>query len=151
MSIVLKNIRFNKFDLFLNPVFICSSENENEYENYKQLKSYAKQLKKKFPDIFLPIYNSEEYNFSSIKICKNTQITQLKLNQNDLVNLTFRIKKKKSDKNLLTYVNCILVKVKLVKRAPLANFGDDIVFDDIFDNSDEEGDEQDPTGGHSVV
>ena len=67
---VLKNLRFNKFDKYDNPVFIASHK---EKENYDDLKNKANKLEAKNLHTFLPIYHSEKFKFATIRFVKNFQ------------------------------------------------------------------------------
>ena len=134
MPIKFSNIRYQKLDSFCNFIFICDKENETK--NYDKLVKYTSQLKEKFPDHYLPLYYNEEYKYASVRLKKDTKIQMLKLNPNDLVDLSFNIKKKKGKEGQI-YVNCILEKIKLVKRAPPVDEGSDVDLDDVL-------------GGHSV-
>ena len=66
----LQNLRFQKYDKYAHPIFIASN-NDEELENYTTLKHLAERIEEKQYDTFLPIYNSEEFNYSSIRFMKS--------------------------------------------------------------------------------
>jgi len=135
MTTILKNIRFQKLDQFNNPVFIC---NQKEKNIYKKLTKFASQLQSQFEDCFLPIYHSIEHEYCTIRLRKNTQIDKLKLKQNDRVDMSFSVKRKKTNNKI--YVNCVLKSIKLVSRTLPLDYGSDVELYDV--NTDEDTDEE---------
>ena len=83
-------IRFQKNDKFGNPVFIASI-NEKERKTYDSLKNLYIKLTAKFPDSFCPIYNSEEYKYSTIRI-KKQSVPDITFARNDLYKLKAEIR-----------------------------------------------------------
>ena len=137
---LLKNLRFNKLDVFGHPLFIADSEKEPK--NYNKLKKIYKQLKTSYPDLYLPIFTNEQYKYSSLRLKIHTQITKLKLKRGDTVNVKFSIKHKKTTERESVICHCDII--TLVKRAEPIDHGDDVKIDE----SDSEC--EDMTGGHSV-
>jgi hypothetical protein len=70
-------LRFQKFDQFNNAIFICSSTKDDELEDYKKLKAYYEKIYK-MSDTFLPIYDSLEYNYATIRFKKDPNHKNLK-------------------------------------------------------------------------
>jgi hypothetical protein len=104
----LTNLRFHKFDLYDNPVFI-SSHGE---ENFDKLIKYAKQLEDKKFVTYLPIYHSKEHNFATIRFVKDFQF---KPNNRCCYNIDYTIKTKVGlDKK--TYVNCFINSMKFCSK-----------------------------------
>jgi hypothetical protein len=110
----LQKIRFQKYDKFSNPVFIVSSQKPDELENYKILKEYANKLEDKQYDTYLPIYNSTEYNYSSIRFGKSDKYKTL--SPNAKYNIDYKIMT--ATRNDKIYVNCYIQKIRMVEKAP---------------------------------
>ena len=92
-------LRFQKFDAYNNAIFIASSTKENETETYNKLKSYYEKI---FPltDTFLPIYDSLEYNYATIRFKKDTKHCHLK--ENSIYIIDFELKQsERGGKNIL--------------------------------------------------
>jgi len=104
----LKSIRFNKDGDYGNKIFIANSTKEPE--TFKLLENFYKQLQKKYPDQFLPIYCNNKHKYATIRFK-----VEKKFRKNDIYDIEFVIKKK-IDGNK-TYINCYLEKAKLIKRA----------------------------------
>lgn len=128
----LSNIRYQKQDDYQNSIFICNSEKETK--NYQKLKRYYNQLQETDSDSFLPIFENSKHKYATIRVKKNTMISQLKLQANDVVNIKFNIYKKAH--NGKVYVNCLVDSIKLVNRAPPITLGDEMKFDDSDSDSD---------------
>lgn len=107
----LKSIRFQKNDKFGNIVMIASNTKTEELENYEILKNYAEKLEEKQYDTYLPIFQSEEHNYSTIRFAKNPKHNLL---TNARYNIEYKIKTvAKNDK---IYVNCHIEKLKMVAK-----------------------------------
>ena len=106
----LKSIRFQKKDKYENSIFICSELNPEEEENCETLKTMALKLNESY-DTFLPIYYSENYNYSSIRFSKNSKFVP---QENCTYDIEYVIKlKNKNDKQ---YVNCFIQKMKFISK-----------------------------------
>ena len=96
----LSNIKFQKFDDFKNPVFICSPREESE--NYYTLEKIANNITKKHPDIFSPVYHSQEHLYCSIRFKKNSAFKQPQ--EHCFYDIEYKImKKQKDDKTSSSY------------------------------------------------
>ncbi len=138
----IKNIRFQKLDDYGNHVFIANETKESA--SHTKLKKYHTKLQKSDENCFLPIYSNEKHKYATVRLKKDTRLSMLKLNANDVCDIRFTIRRKAVDGK--TYVSCFCDKIQIIKRAPPVNLGEEIAFDS--DDTDEE--ESDPTGGHSV-
>jgi hypothetical protein len=110
----LQKIRFQKYDKYSNPVFIASSKKPDESKNYETLKDYAEKLEDKQYDTYLPIYNSQEYNYSSIRFCKSDKYKTL--SPNAKYNIDYKIMIVTRDEKI--YVNCYIQRIRMVEKAP---------------------------------
>ena len=115
---VLKNLRFNKFDKYDNPVFIASHK---EKENYDDLKNKANKLEAKNLHTFLPIYHSEKFKFATIRFVKNFQKNgdYIKPHPDCVYNIDYSIKTKTKEgdhEEGRTYVNCYINTITFVKK-----------------------------------
>ena len=120
----LKSIRFQKTDKFNNIVMIASKSKPNELENYETLKKYAEKLENKDYGTYLPIYNSPQYNYSTIKFFKNEKY---KFVPNVLYDIDYKITT--ITKNSKIYVNCHIQKCKMVGKAPADAIGEELDLD----------------------
>lgn len=116
---VLKNIRFQKYDDYSNPVFMATSK-EDESANYETLKIYSEKLINREYGTFMPIYHNEEYEFSTIRFMKNSNFRP---KNNCVYDLDFTIKMKSVDKEdgdeglkTRTYINCYINSLKFVSK-----------------------------------
>jgi hypothetical protein len=116
----IQNIRFHKFDQY-SAIFI--SNKRQEPETYEQLKKYYERLYSDYPDKFLPIFNSDINEYSSIrfKISKDFDT----LNNNDVVKINFAIKRSNAGN-----VYCQLIAVRLIKEA---SPDEELDLSDVFD------------------
>jgi len=117
--------RFSKFDQYSNPVFITTPGHPEETDSYNILKKYHQKLVDKEYDTFLPIYHSEEYEYSTIRLKKSLKYTKMK--PGNVYEIRFNIKT--VAKNSKIYVNCFLEKCRLIKKAPVVNEGEDLDLD----------------------
>ena len=118
----LSSIKFQKFDDFKNPVFICSPREESE--NYYTLEKIANNITKKHPTIFSPVYHSQEHLYCSIRFMKNSDFK--KPEPHCLYDIEFKIMKKQKDDK--TYLNCIINKLTFVGRIEYDE-GTEVYFD----------------------
>ena len=100
---------------------IASSSKPNELQNYETLKDYAEKLENKDYGTYLPIFHSEQYNYSTIRFCKNEKF---KLEKNALYNVEYKITT--ITKNTKIYVNCHIQKCKMVGKAPVEEIGEEL-------------------------
>ena len=121
---VLKSIRYQKNDKFNNIVMIASKSKPHELENYETLKKYAEKLEEKNYETYLPIFNSEQYNYSTIKLFKNEKF---KFVPNVLYDVDYKITT--IAKNSKIYVNCHIQKCKTVGKAPADDIGEELDLD----------------------
>jgi hypothetical protein len=119
----LQNLRFQKFDKFEHPIFIASNTPE-ELENHTTLKDLAERLIEKQYDTFLPIYNSEEFNYSSIRFMKNSKHSNLVPNARYDIEYSVRTVTK-TDR---IFVNCHASFIKMKKNAPVEDIGEELDF-----------------------
>ena len=120
----LKSIRFLKNDKFNNIVMIASKSKPTEIENYDKLKSYYEKLIEKNYETYLPIFNSVENNYSTIKFFKNEKY---KFVSNVLYDVEYKITT--IAKNSKIYVNCHIQKCKMVGKAPADDIGEELDLD----------------------
>ena len=115
----IQNLRFQKYDLYQNPIFIASGDREAESLNFNELKTIYDKLVQKDFGTFLPIFHSDIYNYVTIRGNKNLNHPKL------LVNATYDIKYmlRTVEKDGKTYVNVHISKFKLVKKAPRMDMG----------------------------
>ena len=111
-------LRFQKFDAYKNAIFIASSKKEDETETYNMLKSYYEKI---FPltDTFLPIYDSLEYNYATIRFKKDSKHCHLKENHIYLVD--FELKQSERDGKI--YFNAFSKRIRLEKKADVVDYG----------------------------
>ena len=105
---VLQNIRFQKLDAFLNPIFIANSKEPLLYDD---LKDKAQKLNDKKFGTFLPIYHSEEHEYVTIRFFKDNKY---KFEEGCTYNIEYSIKTK--SKYSKTYCNCYIELCKFVAR-----------------------------------
>lgn len=117
----LKSLRFQKFDKFQNPVFIASGTKDNEKMNYDTLKEYHEKLEDKDYGTFLPIYNSDEHNYTTIRFKKND-----KYNPKPRAKYDVDFKIKTITKNQKIYVNCYIERMKFVEKAEKIDEGEEL-------------------------
>ena len=115
---VLKNLRFNKFDKYDNPVYIASHK---EKDNYEDLKDKANKLEAKNLHTFLPIYHSEKFKFATIRFVKNFQKNgdYIKPQPDCVYNIDHSIKTKTKEgdhEEGRTNVNCYINTITFVKK-----------------------------------
>jgi hypothetical protein len=80
------NIRFQKTDKY-SAIFIC--DEKREPAAYRKLKARAEKVADRYPNQFLPIYNSEEHSYATIRFHKSEFTSDLKAN--DVVSLDYKI------------------------------------------------------------
>ena len=114
----LHNLRFQKYDKYAHPIFIASN-NDEEVENYTSLKDLAERIEEKQYDTFLPIYNSEEFNYSSIRFTKNTKFSNLVPNAR--YNIDYKITT--ITKNNRIFVNCHAAVMRMIAKPPIEDIG----------------------------
>jgi uncharacterized protein YktB (UPF0637 family) len=115
-------LRFQKFDKYQNSIFICSSTKEDEKESYDTLKKYYEKIYET-TDTFLPIYDSLEYNYATIRFKKNMK-KHNNLTQNYIYQVDFTIKKAERESKI--YYNCFTTSIKLLEKAKEIDYGDEI-------------------------
>jgi len=130
----INGIRFHKLDPYGNFVFIANSEKETA--TYAKLVGFSDQLSEKYNKVFSPIYYNSKFNYATIRVVKDRGIQALRLKANDKVNLRFQISRKKKDNGKI-YLNCHLINIKLLYRAPPVDYGEDC---ELYDSSDTEAD-----------
>ena len=123
----IKSIRFQKIDDYQNPVFIANSTKEPT--QYKKLSRFYEQLSEEYKDSFLPLFENKKHKYATIRLKKDTQVSQLKLTANDVVDIKFTVRKRVSEEGKIS-VNCHLESIKLVQRAPPVDLGQEITFSD---------------------
>ena len=123
-------LRFQKFDKYQNSIFICSSTKEDEKESYDTLKKYYEKIYET-TDTFLPIYDSLEYNYVTIRFKKNITKPESfsskhirNLTQNHIYQVDFTIKKATRESKI--YYNCFTTSIKLLEKAKEIDYGDEI-------------------------
>ena len=109
----LKSVRFQKNDKFNNIVMIASKDKPTEIENYEILKTYAEKLENKDYGTYLPIFHSPIHNYATIRFFKNEKF---KMIPNALYDLEYKITT--LAKKAKIYVNCHIIKCKMVGKAP---------------------------------
>ena len=119
-------LRYQKKDKFNNPIFIVNSKDEPK--EHKKLAKYYNQLKKQFPETFLPVFQSEKYNYATIRFRKNTELDQLIPKSNDVFKIKYTIRKTIGE-GAVVRVNAHIEEIKLVNRAPPVDLGDAIPLD----------------------
>jgi hypothetical protein len=125
-SIKILTVRFSKFDQYANPVFISSMGNPEELASYNILKKYHQKLVDKEYDTFLPIFHSEEHEYATIRLKKSIKFTKMK--PGNVYEIKYSIKTVSKDSRI--FVNCFLSGLKLVKKAPVVDEGEDMDLDD---------------------
>jgi hypothetical protein len=118
-------IRFSKFDQYSNAVFTASNKPE-EAISYNILKKYYQKLVDKEYDTFLPIYYSEEHEYTTIRLKKSEKYNKMK--PGNVYELKYNIKTVNKDSKI--YVNCFISGMKLIKKAPTVNEGETVDLDD---------------------
>ena len=119
----LHNLRFQKYDKYAHPIFIASN-NDEELENYTTLKDLAERIEEKQYDTFLPIYNSEEFNYSCIRFMKNTKLSNLVPNAR--YNIDYKITT--ITKNNRIFVNCHAAVMRMITKPPIEDIGAELEF-----------------------
>ena len=105
----ISNLRFQKTDQY-SAIFIVNQKQEPS--TYKTLTRYANKLSKKYEDSFLPIYNSEQYNYSTIRFKKSFIFEELE--PNDVVSIDFAVRRAATNKRS---VYCELKSMCLTMKA----------------------------------
>ena len=115
---VLKSIRFQKNDTYDNSIFIA---NQTEKENFNDLKDTALKLQAKNLGTFLPIYHSEEHNYTTLRFMKSNFVYP----EPDCVySISYKIKIKTKENK--SYVNCFINKLTFVKKIKRDDEGDEL-------------------------
>jgi hypothetical protein len=116
----IQNLRFQKYDRYGHPIFIAS---KTELENYTTLQNLAERLREKQYDTFLPIYNSIEFNYSSIRFMKNQKFANL------IPSAKYDIDYKITTiiRNDKTHVNCFASVMRMVENAPILDEGEELI------------------------
>lgn len=114
-------LRFQKYDKYANPVFIASNSNPDEKENYEILSEYAQKLVEKQYDTYLPIYQSVEHDFCSIRFKKGHYS---KLLPRATYDISFAIKTITKDNKI--YVNCYLDRAKMNSKPSTIYEGEEL-------------------------
>ena len=115
----LKSLRFQKIDKYNNPIFIC---NKDEQDNFNQLKELSEKLEQY--DCFTPVYHSDTYNYCTLRIKKNVKHPDFY--PNDRFDITFTINKKTNSDTDKISINCYSSKMKLVSKAPVLDIGEEL-------------------------
>lgn len=115
-------LRFQKFDKYANAIFIVSATREDEKESYDKLKEYYEKIYNT-TDTFLPIYDSLEFQYATIRYKKDTR-KHNNLRQNDVYQVDFTIKK--AEREGKVYYNCFSTKIKHLEKAPEIDYGEEI-------------------------
>ena len=120
MSKVINSIRFHKYDQYGNSIMIASGSMDSEQENYENLKELAQKLDDKDFGTYLPIFNSTQYNYSTIRFKKDNKTT--KLIPRAKYDITYKIKTIMRDSKI--YVNCFVTKIRMVEKPPVIDEGE---------------------------
>ena len=102
----LSNIKFQKYSIIGNPVFIAREENENYYT----IKDIADKLVVKY-STFLPFYHNEQYNFSTIRFIKDSKF---KPEENCFYDIEYKVTQKTKDEKV--FINCYIQKMKFISK-----------------------------------
>jgi len=94
---------------------IASGSMDSEQENYENLKELAQKLDDKDFGTYLPIFNSTQYNYSTIRFKKDNKTT--KLIPRAKYDITYKIKTIMRDSKI--YVNCFVTKIRMVEKPPV--------------------------------
>ena len=103
-SFVLKNVKFSKYDLYENPVFIASSV--KDAENFDSLKIVYEKIKLLDVKTFLPIYNNDKYNYCNITF--KTNASKSAFTNDYFYNITFELRIFTKDGK--KFINCVIKK-----------------------------------------
>jgi hypothetical protein len=114
-------IRFQKLDQYDNPIFIANAGDES----YEDLKKYSKKIADLSYDTFSPIYYASGFELCTIRFKKSQLPVTLK--KNNVYSITYAIKT--IERNDKKYVNCIIKKIKLIKKAIIVSEGEDLFMD----------------------
>ncbi len=108
-------LRFSKFDVYQNPVFVASSDSPNteEHASYEVLKTYFTNLQKKGISTFLPIF--QRGPFASIRFKKHYQHTHMV--PNNIYEVSFEIRRQTRDGK--QYVNCFIQGLKIERKVSI--------------------------------
>lgn len=102
-------LKFQKFDKFDNPVFICLKSDIPE--SYTMLEKYHKLLSKKVKT-FLPIFAHKEHQYATIRFFKHRKYKKFVDGATYVINFNIAMKKK-NEKN---YINCFIQSVQFISK-----------------------------------
>ena len=107
-------LRYQKPDPYGNEIFIASNKYPDEKESYTVLKKMGNKIEEFDYKTFSPIYYDEDLQFATIRF-KHLK-SRVLLTERNLYKVEFVVKK--STRDNLSYINCFVEKLKLIKKAP---------------------------------
>ena len=121
MSKNISQIRYQKQDPYGNSIFIA--DQKREPKAFTKLKRYYEKLLIKHPNVFLPIYSSETYNYSTLRVKSDRSYEK-----NATYAIAFTITQNQKDDKV--FVNVNLQHTRLVAKAILVDVGTQIELSD---------------------
>ena len=113
------NLRFQKYDKYDLPVFICCPKNIDEKDSHNKLKIYHAKLQALNLNTFLPIYASNKYAFTTVRFKKSPMLKDL--SEGNTYEVDFSVKTMARDGK--TFVNVFCNAINMVKES-MFNGGD---------------------------
>jgi hypothetical protein len=125
---ILKKIRFQKYSVFNDLIFICNSKEPEEKENYDELVKQEKHLRTVVSrdGTFIPIYSSSEYNYATIR-CRGNSLGGVKIEKDAFYDINYNVRLRRTEDK--EYINIYINKIDRVGDAKKVDRGDVIEFD----------------------
>ena len=114
-------LRYLKQDQFKNEIFIASDAKVSEHDVQEELSNIYRALKEKNITTFLPVFLAHSYSTIRFK-----HENKFKFEEGATYELSFNIRQiERGDK---VYVNCYILKSRLVFKAPAIERGELMIF-----------------------
>ncbi len=115
-------LRYQKRSEYDDYMFLAGQNNDEELESYKKLKDMNAKLSEKFTT-YLPIFHNDDHGVCSVRFKKDEGKDKI-FKKNSMYSVDFTLKKKEYKGE--SYVNCFILKSKLVSKKEDSGDGEEL-------------------------
>ncbi len=115
-------LRYQKRSDYDDYIFLAGQNNDEELESYKKLKDMNAKLAEKYKT-YLPIFHNDDHGVCSIRF-KKDEGKDKAFKKNCMYSVDFTLKKKEYKGE--SYVNCFILKSKLVSKSEDSGDGEEL-------------------------